>query len=670
MEALRLLPARESPLPGESLDSLVRRTACAMGYESVARLRSLLPDRDRLPLQLHGLEPGPNLNGLSELLGISVDDLLSLTVHRHAASLVFEPGRAEPINVCDRKTRLRYFTASVPICPRCLQSEPAVERLLWRFEPTAVCLDHCCLLLRQCPACQGLHGATRLDARRCGGGFDLTQCQVETVAHRVLMFAERFQAWLATNDNVLWDMPPAAAFWWAERLKTAALKTPAWLVNVRGDLGLPQATDDSFVAWLAAAEMLDDWPHRFEQFLDVFQTVTKHRTSATGVGRSFGTLLRKAHWFEQQGYPVPADALRSYLLQHYSRGHLSAKVCLFEDVNRRQLAEKRPWMSQTEAARKLRIRGAAITDLVQRGLLVGEVHASGQHERSTGLVSRDSVERLQAQLCSALRVHQASQRLGISRHRILELIQADLLPGAVRTQGGWLIPLAAVEELAQLYCSLATLNKPTPRWLTTREATQRHGRSGLTFVRLLELVKSGQLPARRDPDYLDFRGLRLHQKDLRTVLPYVQQQRDYEQGFPLNRLSRCLVPGRTIKEVVLRKWITAGLLPADGQGRIWSVQARDVQKFRATYCLADEACRMLTITRSTLARWEADGRITAVYSRRNTPGAGASVFRRADVEGLLGQANCQRRRKSVAGVRSHDARHPKERPHEHHVNDE
>ena len=48
--------------------------------------------------------------------------------------------------------------------------------------------------------------------------------------------------------------------------------------------------------------MLDDWPHRFEQFLDVFQTVTKHRTSATGVGRSFGTLLRKAHWFEQQGY--------------------------------------------------------------------------------------------------------------------------------------------------------------------------------------------------------------------------------------------------------------------------------------------------------------------------------------------------------------------------------
>ena len=89
MEPLYLLPARESPLPGESLDSLVRRTACAMGYESVARLRALLLDRGRLPLHLHHLEPGPILDGLSALLGISSDNLLSLTVHRHAASLVF-----------------------------------------------------------------------------------------------------------------------------------------------------------------------------------------------------------------------------------------------------------------------------------------------------------------------------------------------------------------------------------------------------------------------------------------------------------------------------------------------------------------------------------------------------------------------------------------------------
>ena len=220
------------------------------------------------------------------------------------------------------------------------------------------------------------------------------------------------------------------------------------------------------------------------------------------------------------------------------------------------------------------------------------------------------------------------------------MIQAELLLGAIRTKGGWLIPLAAVEKLVRLYRSLATVNKPTPAWLTTREATRRHGRSGLTFVRILALVKSGQLSARRDPGYTDFRGLRIHQKDLCIALPFIHQLRDHEKGFPLNRLGRCLVPGRAIKDVVLRKWITAGLLRADRQGRIWSVPVDEVQRFRETYCLADDACRKLEITRSTLTRWEAAGRITPVYCRQNTPGAGASVYRRADVEGLLtGSAN-------------------------------
>ena len=53
-----------------------------------------------------------------------------------------------------------------------------------------------------------------------------------------------------------------------------------------------------------------------------------------------------------------------------------------------------------------------------------------------------------------------------------------------------------------------------------------------------------------------------------------------------------------------------------------------------TYCLASEACELLGISRSTLARWERDGKLQPAYSRRLNTGAGASVFRRADIEGL------------------------------------
>lgn len=44
----RSLPVRESPLPGESLTSFVRRHVVGMGYESMVRLLSLV-DEVELP---------------------------------------------------------------------------------------------------------------------------------------------------------------------------------------------------------------------------------------------------------------------------------------------------------------------------------------------------------------------------------------------------------------------------------------------------------------------------------------------------------------------------------------------------------------------------------------------------------------------------------------------
>ena len=82
---------------------------------------------------------------------------------------------------------------------------------------------------------------------------------------------------------------------------------------------------------------------------------------------------------------------------------------------------------------------------------------------------------------------------------------------------------------------------------------------------------------------------------------------------------------------MLRKWIRAGLLQAECRGRIWHVALDEVERFRSTYCLAADACRILGISRSTLARRETAGEISAVYSRRTHSGAGASVFRRDDV---------------------------------------
>jgi hypothetical protein len=426
-----------------------------------------------------------------------------------------------------------------------------------------------------------------------------------------------------------------ASFWWAARLMSAALKTPSWLEQIRERYELPDGSDAPFAAWLAAAEMLDDWPQSFEQFLEVFQTVTKHRTTDTGLSRSFGLLLRDAAHLEHLGDSAPAEVLRAYLLQRYTRGHLTTKVCLFKEPKHRRLVERRPWLTQTEAAVRLGLRQGAVADLVQRGLLDGDVRPAGQRGRSVGVVSRRSVERLKRQLTTSLSAQQAATRLGIGRHRVFELIHANLLTGAVRTARGWLIPEPSVGQLESCYNRLPVLKRPQSVWLSLRQATRQFGSSGLKLVQLMEFVQSGRVRARRSSGSGDWRGLKVHHEDLQQARPEIREQQNLSRGYPLNRLCQELIPGRPLKDSVLRKWVRAGLLRAERRGRMRFVAPAEVARFRATYCLANEVCDMLRVTRSTLTRWEAAGKIAAIYSRRTHSGAGASVFLRTDVTKLL-----------------------------------
>jgi predicted DNA-binding transcriptional regulator AlpA len=386
----------------------------------------------------------------------------------------------------------------------------------------------------------------------------------------------------------------------------------------------------SFFTLRAAAEMLDAWPSRFIEFLRVFQTVTKHRTTVTGLSRSFGMLLRDAAQLEQLGVSTPADVLRAELLEHYTHGHLTVKCCLFRKAEYQHVFAQRPWITQTEAAKTLGLKHGAVAELLRRRVLEGHLRPAGN--RSVGLVSRESVRVLKDQLADACSVNQTAGQLGIGRSRIFELIRAELLPRAVRTIAGWRIPQSSVAELQELYRSLPVWQSSDPSdWIPVREATRRFGRCGLTFVRLLELIRDGHVRSCREAHVNDWCGLRVSLHDLQSARPAISEKRDRCEGYPLNRLGRVLIPGRRLKETVLRKWIRAGLLQAERRGRIWHVALDEVERFRSTYCLAEDACRILGISRSTLARRETAGDISAVYGRRTHSGAGASVFRRDDV---------------------------------------
>jgi hypothetical protein len=315
----RSLPVRESPLPGESLTSFVRRHVVGMGYESMVRLLSLVDEVELLP-HLDQLGRGPPLAALSALLGRPSELLADLTVHRFAESLVLQPPGAPPATQCDSKTLLRFFDPVHPrVCPECLKEGPPYERLLWSFRPLPLCLVHGVALLDCCPACGRHVRPARLDLITCRCGFRLTEAAAIVIGSGAFSSATLIQGCSRGEPFAALDLSPAAALAWLDRLRSAVVRTPQWIERTRETLQLPCSVGNESVAWLAAAEFLEVGPARIAEFLDVYQGIAKHRSTSTGVNRAFGHLLRDAERLESLGYSGPADALTVFTRALYAR---------------------------------------------------------------------------------------------------------------------------------------------------------------------------------------------------------------------------------------------------------------------------------------------------------------------------------------------------------------
>jgi DNA-binding XRE family transcriptional regulator len=430
-------------------------------------------------------------------------------------------------------------------------------------------------------------------------------------------------------------MSPAATFWWAERLAASIAKTPAWMEGFAKRMDIQAGYASEFLSWLSAGQILAEWPERFEEFLVVFQQVAKHRTTSTGISRRFGLLLREAAHLEQIGYPAPANALRDYLLRHYAAGHVSGKVCLFQGPENAPSLAARPWISQTAAARLLGVRSGAIAPLVTRGVLIGQIHPAGQHGRSIGLVSRQSVESLRLQLRSALDAGTTARQLGIGRHAVLGLIRADLLPRAVRTTKGWQVPLQSVAVWEAFCAELPRIKDESTDWISLRQATRVAGPSGLAMSQLLGLIQAGSLKARMADHKRGLNGIVVSRSDLLSAQKATRNQSYPSIDWSLQRAAENLFPARPMKPYVLKRWIREGLLRGYKENRRTMIPAEEIKRFRAEYCLAQEAMQILGLSRSTLSRWEAQGRIMPVYGKRVTSRAGFSLYRREDLRRMV-----------------------------------
>ncbi len=631
---MSMLPVRAPPFEGESLLSVVRRTAHAMAYESPNRLLKLLHAAGVVPFWLNELRRDDVCERFAELLGLSSDELKRLTIHRYAHCLVLTDGKANTSTTCDNKTRLRYFDPQSRICPQCIAENP-IEKLLWSFRPIPVCLEHGLLLTAKCDGCRKQISNARLHNERCRCGQRLDQSSSQRAPDAVVLQLQRIIEALETSSRLLIpDASVSAGFFWLERLTQAINRCPEWKSQKRDAWTFSNdACTEEAVSWVAAAEIVTNWPDGLFEFLDVYVHESKYGHTSTGLSRRLGRLHRHAAEFEQTGHTGPAEAMREYLTRRYSAGHINRKVCLFNG-NVSQESDTRNWTTKTDAAAELKVSVATVSRLITERVLTGELHDAGQNGKSVGIVSTSSVECLKQQLDSSISLAEAAARLGIHRHRAAEMIRAGVFVDAVRIRRRWHIPTQGVDDVLRLVADLRTRRRLNRSDLSLQIATRRFGKSGFTIAAAVILIRDGQLSAERLADDNSLNSLVFTTADIEACLPEIQRIRDDRHGVPLNRLAKTLFPDRPTKERVLKKWIESGLLKAQRSGHSWSVSRSEVDRFRATYCLASEAARIIGRHRRTIATWEADGHLTAAYGPRVSPGSGFTLYRRADVERL------------------------------------
>lgn len=168
MTAVRTLPIRVAPLPGEALDSWLEylshrlRTTHGEILTAVGLNRPATTAADRTHVTS---VPAQAAERISASTGVPVEQITAMTLAHYPPQ-----ARVLSLGVRFPRARPRYSR----FCPRCLADDDGRWQLRWRLGYSIACLTHRCLLLDACPACakpqrdRVFPGELRAYPGRCG----------------------------------------------------------------------------------------------------------------------------------------------------------------------------------------------------------------------------------------------------------------------------------------------------------------------------------------------------------------------------------------------------------------------------------------------------------------------------------------------------------------------
>ena len=524
---------RTQLLPDESLPSLLERLSQLNYYPSPRILSDICLDPPEalgaIPDNLACPQWAETFLRLAELTRISPEDLYAASNH-HFAPFLNPPGQT-PLEIpwmgSTSKVVLTYNLAygclrsatAAQYCPHCLKTA-AYHRLNWVPIPAAICLEHHCLLVSQCPTCRKPLSIREIVQNRCQA------CQVNLSLvnpHSVegnelgILSQQVVQSWFFGTDVVEVPVhynsppyPPAVLYRFLQNLTHHLLKRQEdWGILPAPLDGLPASIAASvqkrqslqcltpeviFLLYRAAFTGVMDWPKGLFHFLDAYCSCSSTCQTPTEQNRLLRSIQN--NWFQKDWRNPDFAFVQQSFIDYLLIRNLPLPVSLVEKFRDAVWFVKQTGLCSSKyVASTLDITAQELYQFLLRGLLNSCLWA---HSRSkTPIFECNKLLTLKQKWRLGWSVKEASAWLGISEQDVVELVAWGVLDVVARPDPDaetWLLSRQSVEGFFEKVASQLSFfegNKKDTLWIA--EVARHFDYLGIHRAALLQSVADGFL---------------------------------------------------------------------------------------------------------------------------------------------------------------------------------
>ncbi len=634
MKNLPPLPKLTEAYKQESLSSFIYRSGVTVGYDEPWMPQMIFPDRPKVMWGdwLNRIDDPAAIDRISELTLLKSEDIIRMTVHSFAPAISNSQKFCLPNIKAPKNATGKY-------CPACIDKNPH-QQIQWELPYVTSCLEHRCVLIDTCHLCGRKLSGNLVIRGRCSCGASLAEqppplsaeqedVSCQEVIHAMLGLGDL----TGTGGSPAFSLPSPEFFILLDVITTNIKYIPQLLECV----SQPSPNLYNHGIYRESVRVLRDWPHNYIEFLRNYRQSAKVGYLKTGIERDFAPLIgAMKRRLKDPSFDFLREATEEYLVREWSGGVLTAKITTFPKIAGRSNEQK--YVPLAQALQGLRIKRETLIEMAKAGKIDAVVQKVGRNYTQY-LIERKAVEELKLEWQDLLSSGQAAEILGIGKRMVDVLAREGILqPKRGKTVDGhpsWLFEERAVKALLAKYRGLGSYNGDLAPGdiLPFHETVKYLSFCGVDMPELLRLIDERRLVPVIDPNRTGLAGLMLQRPDLENYIVAYKERRRNDLGMTIQESAGYL----GVKDVVVKRWIARGLLPAcknavrTGNVKIYIPEAV-LNKFKQDYLFTEEVAVRLRVAPRTVLDWAGQGKLKAC-SGPKIDGGRRLLFRARDICG-------------------------------------